>query len=126
MADPLANQCTDARLAKVHLAFNALLLAFVVICMWRDASGEGRLHEPDLFIATVLLICAYAIVPFDFFLNDRFMPLIYFGLLLWVGTAKLSRVLRCWFTTASNARLSWVRIWACPDSGNTSIIRSMV
>ena len=42
--DPLANQCTDARLAKVHLAFNALLL------MQREIPGQ--LVSTFLYIAS--------------------------------------------------------------------------
>jgi len=44
MADPLANQCTDARLAKVHLAFNALLL------LQREIPGQ--LVSTFLYIAS--------------------------------------------------------------------------
>lgn len=85
------------------LVFNAVLLGFVVICMWRDASGEGRLHDPDVCIAILILVSAYAVMPFQYYLTDRFMPLIYIGLLLWLGTARLSQALRRWFTTASVA-----------------------
>ena len=44
MADPLANKCTDARLEKVHLAFNELLL--------QQREIPGQLVSTFLYIAS--------------------------------------------------------------------------